>query len=65
MKQTKDLAYHVLVCLVHTMCLDWIEDVNMKQVITSLESAFEITLFQPRLGDELAFVHLYLYGMSD
>lgn len=46
------------------MCLDWIEDVNMKQVITSLESAFEIT-FQPRLGDELAFVHLYLYGISD
>lgn len=58
MKQTKDLAYHTLVYL------DWIEHVNMKQVITSLESAFEIT-FQPRLGDELAFVHLYLYGISD
>lgn len=56
MKQTKDLAYHTL---------DWIEHINMKQMITSLESAFEITLFQPRLGDELAFVHLYLYGISD
>lgn len=55
MKQTKDLAYRTL---------DWIEH-NMKQRITSLESAFEITLFQPRLGDELAFVHLYLYGISD